>query len=330
MAKSDLNMIAWIRSFKHLNFMMRLTIIGFGNQARAWGLNLKDSNFPVRIALRSKNASFEGATSSGLEAVEIGSSDFFQDEIYALLIPDQLHVEFLKNHGEHFRPGTTILYAHGYSLLKHQFELLYPHINHVLFAPKSIGTELRKQFLIEGKLGAVYSTEHFHGDSLLFEQWMKNFSKAIGINLGPYRTTIKNETEADLYSEQGLLCSLIPYAASEMFRGLTDKGIEPELAYFECWHELKLIVNAMVDVGPKGFFDLISPNALIGSEKGYQKLFTPAFQNNLNSLFSEIQDGSFNQEIDEANVEEIRNRIINRWKASPLQLTFEKMKQENP
>jgi ketol-acid reductoisomerase len=310
--------------------MMRLTIIGFGNQALAWGLNLRDSNFPVRVALRGKNTSFEVVTSYGLEAVEIGSADFFQDQIYALLIPDQSHVDFLKSHGENFRPGTTILYAHGYSILKHQFELLYPQINHVLFAPKAIGTELRKQYQLRGQLGAVYSTEHYQGESALLGQWMMNFSKALGINLGPYRTTIKNETEADLYSEQGLLCSLIPYAASEMFRGLTEKGIEPELAYFECWHELKLIVNAMVDVGPKGFFDLISPNALIGSEKGFQKLFTNTFQNNLNSLLSEIQDGSFNKEIDEANIDEIRSRIINRWKKSPLQMTFEKMKQENP
>jgi len=158
---------------------------------------------------------------------------------------------------------------------------------------------------------------------------MESFSKALGINLGPYKTSIKNETEADLYSEQGLLCSLIPYAASEMFRDLTDKGIEPELAYFECWHELKLIVNAMVDVGPKAFFDLISPNALIGSEKGYHKLFTKEFQANLKSLLTDIQNQSFDKEIDDTNVENLRSKIMLRWEKSPLQKTFEKIQQEN-
>ncbi len=309
--------------------MMRLTIIGFGNQARAWAQNLKDSRFPVRIALRGKSASYNQATSLGLDTVEIGSNEFYQDQYFALLIPDQSHAHFLQQHGHQFKSGSIILYAHGYSLLKNHLASLYPSLNHVLFAPKSIGTELRSQYLVKGKIGAVFSIENLKEEEETFLKWMKNFSKALGINLGPYKTSIKNETEADLYSEQGLLCSLIPYAASEMFRDLTDKGIEPELAYFECWHELKLIVNAMVDVGPKAFFDLISPNALIGSEKGHHKLFTKEFQANLKSLLTDIQNQSFDKEIDDTNVENLRSKIRLRWEESPLQKTFEKIQQEN-
>lgn len=107
-----------------------------------------------------------------------------------------------------------------------------------------------------------------------------------------------------------------------MFRHLVESGIEPELAYFECWHELKLVVNAMVDKGPEGFYDLISPNALVGSEKGYQRLMTPAFESNLKSLLTDIQSQKFDQELDEANVEELRKSIRSRWSETPLMKTF--------
>src|SRR5690606_9026472 len=156
------------------------------------------------------------------------------------------------------------------------------------------------------------------GESEEFEKWLKALAKNMGINMGPFKTSFKNETQADLYSEQGLLCSLVPYAAGEMFRHLVETGIEPELAYFECWHELKLIVNAMVDKGPEGFFELISPNALNGAEKGYQKLFTPEFHQNLRSLLIEIQNGTFNQELEESNIEDTRKIIRQRWQKSPL------------
>lgn len=321
-------MIALMGSFKLVIFMMRLTIIGFGNQAKSWALNLRDSGFPVRIALRPDSSSYENAVRMGFNVVEIGSEDFYNDTAFALLTPDLSHNEFLVSQANLLQEGSLILYAHGYSLIKHEFQQRYPQLQHILFAPKSIGSELRKQYELKGKLGAVYSLEHFKGPSQETEAWILELSKALGINIGPFKTTFINETQADLYSEQGLLCSLIPYAAGEMFQHLTEKGIEPELAYFECWHELKLIVNAMVEKGPEAFFDLISPNALIGSEKGYQKLFSQEFHNNLRSLLTEIQDGTFDKELDNTDVEETRKTIRERWQKSRLQKTFDKL-QEN-
>lgn len=316
-------------SFKLVIFMMRLTIIGYGNQAKSWALNLKDSGFPVRVALRPDSPSYDSAVQAGLHVVEIGSQEFYSDSAFALLTPDLSHNEFLVSQANLLPEGSVILYAHGYSLLKHEFHKRFPHLQHVLYAPKSIGSELRKQYELKGKLGAVYSLEYFQGPTMEIEAWVKNLAKAMGINLGPFATSFKNETEADLYSEQGLLCSLVPYAAGEMFKHLVEKGIEPELAYFECWHELKLIVNAMVDKGPEGFFDLISPNALVGSEKGFQKLFTADFHKNLKSLLLEIQNGTFNQELDNTDVESTRKIIRERWHTSPLQETFQKINQEN-
>ncbi|MCM2350399.1 MAG: hypothetical protein NDI69_10295 [Bacteriovoracaceae bacterium] len=309
--------------------MMRLTIIGFGNQARAWSQNLQDSGFPIRVALRPLSPSIELAQKLGFEIVEIGSKDFYQDRAFALLTPDQTHRDFMMEHGPHFEQGSAILYAHGFSLLKSEFHKKFPHLQHVLFAPKSIGSELRRQYELKGKLGAVYSLEFFQGEVLEFEKWLLKLAIALGINMGPFKATFKSETEADLYSEQGLLCSLIPYAAGEMFQHLVESGTEPELAYFECWHELKLIVNAMVDKGPEGFFDLISPNALVGAEKGFQKLITPEFKNNLKGLLTDIQSGVFNQELDQTDVEETRKIIRERWQKSPLMKTFHQINQDN-
>ncbi len=301
---------------------MQLSIIGFGNQARAWALNLRDSGFPVRIALRAGSPSEKEARSSTLGLVEIGSSEFYQSEAVALLIPDDEQEKFLASHGEKLKPGARILYAHGYSVSRKNLQTKFPALEHILFAPKSIGTELRKQFELKGKLGAVFSLEYVKGNRPETEIWLRTLASSLGITMGPYATSFLRETNADLYSEQGLLCSLIPYAASEMFRHLIEEGTEPELAYFECWHELKLIINAMIDKGPEGFFDLISPNALIGSEKGYQRLMTDDFKNRMRSLLEEIKSGDFDREVENADVPALRKKISARWSQDELNKTF--------
>lgn len=302
--------------------MMRLTIIGFGNQAKSWAQNLSDSDFPFRIALQPNSSSFEKVKALGFEAVEIGSKDFFEDSAYVLLTPDHTHHAFMKENGHKFSAGSVMLYNHGFSLTKNNFQVNYPHLKHVLFAVKAIGSEIRKQFLLQGKLGAVYSFEFIQGETKDLEVWMNHMAKSLGINMGLFKTTFEHETQADLFSEQGLLCSIIPYTAGEMFKQLVDVGIEPELAYLEVWHEMKLIANAMVDKGPEGFFDLISPNALIGSEKGYQKLFTEDFKKNLSTLLTDIQNNKFNDELDKADVEGLRKTIRDRWSQAPLMKTF--------
>lgn len=315
-------MIALFGSFKLLFFMMRLTIIGFGNQAKAWAQNLSDSSFPFRVALQPDSSSFEKVKAHGFESVVIGSKEFFEDRAFVLLTPDHTHSEFMQKFGDQFEDDSTILYNHGFSLTKNNFQEKFPNLNHVLFAVKAIGSEIRKQFLVQGQLGAVYSFEFVTGNTKSLDEWMKAMAKALGINMGIFKTTFLNETQADLFSEQGLLCSLLPYTAGEMFKQLVETGVEPELAYLECWHELKLIANAMVDKGPGGFFDLISPNALIGSEKGYQKLFTTEFKKNLKELLTDIQTNKFNAELEKADVEGLRKTIRERWDKEPLMKTF--------
>jgi ketol-acid reductoisomerase len=318
-------MIALMWSFQLVLFMMRLTIIGFGNQAKAWSQNLQDSAFPFRVALKPDSASFEKVVELGMETVEIGSKEFFEDRAFVLLTPDHTHQSFMTTYGQLFHEGSLILYNHGFSLNKNKFQENLPHLKHVLFAVKAIGSEIRQQYLSKGKFGAVYSLEYVKGETASIEDWMKKMAQALGVNMGIFKTTFLHETQADLYSEQGLLCSLIPYTAGEMFKHLIESGIEPELAYLEVWHEMKLIAIAMVDKGPEGFFDLISPNALVGSEKGFQKLITPEFKSNLRNLLTDIQNNKFNEELENTDVEELRKTIRNRWTTSPLMKTFKDM-----
>jgi len=308
--------------------MMRLTIVGYGNQAKAWAKNLHDSAFPVAVGLRVGSHSIALAKNDQIETTLIGSREFYSQDAFALLTPDTTHTEFLNEHAQHLRPGAIILYAHGYSLVKNEFHKKYPLLKHVLFAPKSIGSELRNQYLLKGKLGAVYSLEHLGQENDGVKNWIFSLAQSLGINMGPYPTTFLRETQADLYSEQGLLCSLIPYVARMMFNHLRNEGVEKELAYFECWHELKLIVAAMIDKGPEGFFDLISPNALVGAEKGYSKLITTELESNLLELLREIQDGTFDKELDEIDVEALRVRIKKRWHHDPLSQTFKEINEK--
>lgn len=305
--------------------MMQLTIIGFGNQARSWATNLRDSGFPVRVALRAGSPSWKEAEKENLKVIELGSEAFEASEVLALLIPDDQQGKFLETYGETLRPKTRLLYAHGFALTRFGLEKKFPKLQHILFAPKAIGTELRNQFVKKGKLGAVYSLECLQENVTETRNWIMDLSRALGINLGPYETSFLRETNADLYSEQGLLCSLIPYAASSMFHDLVKDGTEPELAYLECWHELKLIITAMVDKGPEGFFNLISPNALVGAEKGYERLITTEFRERLRSLHEEIKSGAFDEELLKTDVDEVRRKVRERWQKDELNLTFKRI-----
>ena len=311
--------------------MMRLTILGFGNQAKSWAKNLKDSGARVRIALRPQSQSRELCEKLGFQVVTIGDKEFFEDAIFALLTPDDTHELVLNSIGKNFKAGSILLYAHGYSCLTFKFNERFPELKHILFAPKAIGTALREEYLRRGKLGAVYSLEFVKPEKKKeMEEFISDFGRCLGITMGPFPSSFEKETKADLFSEQGLLCSLLPYVASEMFQTLVDDGVEKELAYFECWHELKLIASAMVDSGPEEFFKLISPNALIGSEKGQKLLVNAEFKKNLRSLYADIKSGAVTKEFESTNTPTLRKEISARWEKSELQKTFDSLNRKTP
>jgi ketol-acid reductoisomerase len=299
-------------------------LLGFGNQAKAWALNLTDSGFDVTIWLRENSKSFTETQKYNLKSQTWKKHS--SPLTLALLIPDDEQALFLKEHHLDIPAGSMILYAHGYAVSRFKLQELYPQFEHVLFAPKAIATELRNRFLLKKPVGGVYSLEFVSSTQKnKVEAYLKKCSVALGLSLGFFPTSFSDETTADLFSEQALLCSLIPYGVQNAFEILREKGVSKELAYLEIWAELELIVKALVEAGPEKFFSLISPNALIGSEKGQKLLINTDFKNHFRQLLHEIESGQFDQELKLTNVEKLRETIESRWKKSELSQTFREL-----
>lgn len=299
----------------------KLSIIGFGNQAKAWALNLKDSGHEVHIGLRPDSKSVKLASELGLKSFSL--KDEIPTELAIVLAPDDTHAKLLADLKE---TPKTLVFAHGFSLFYEELAEKFPHFNCLLLAPKAIASEVRLQFEIKGKLGALFSVEKSK-DKENSKKIIQELSKAIGIT-SLHESSIESETKADLFSEQSLLCSTLPYAALFSFNKLIEKGINEETAYFECWHEVKLIADTMVKLGPAKFFELISPNALAGSEAGRAALFDDRYFSKLEELYSQIDNANFAKGLKEANFDEIKNHVVSFWSDQQLTKTHERISKE--
>lgn len=301
----------------------KITLIGFGSQGQAWAKNLRESGFEVEVFLR------DGSLSTSLVHKEGFStcSSLGNSKIILLLIPDGAHKDFFRENAHFLSKGASIFYAHGASLCENKWNQIYPHLDHILLAPKAIASELRNQFINKGKLGAVYSVEFSSGDT---KESLRNLAlkiaAGIGITAGPYEVTFSQETYADLLSEQSLLCGLIPYAAKKCFDFLISKEIPKELAYMEAWHEVKLIGNAMDKLGPEEFFKLISPHAFSGALKAKEKLLPHSFDLALEELYADIETGKFFEESSTESLNDSKIKEKEIWKESEIQKTFETLK----
>ncbi len=309
-----------------MEFLTHIVIIGFGSQAKAWALNLKDSGANVYIALRESSPSMKEAQALGLKTLNLGP-DLLDFKNFAILTPDSTHFDILKKYETNILPGSKIILAHGFSFVKNSLKDLYPKWNFLMLAPKAIASEVRFQFETNGKLGGVFSVEG--SDDKEFDTFLlKELAKAIGITAGPYESTFKNEAFADLYSEQSILCSLIPYGALHSFNKLRGKGISAEMAYLECWYEVKLITDALIKLGPQKFFNLISPNALIGGEKAKRAIFNSEFDKATNKLMEDIWSGIFFQEVEDTNFENLKKEVAAFWENEELSKVHNKLSKE--
>lgn len=303
---------------------MQIVIIGYGSQAKAWALNLRDSQKDVYIALRENSPNAKLALKNGFPTLIIGKDSLKSFNNFVMLTPDHIQTNLLENLKNEISDGAKIIYAHGFSFTKDHLKTRFPKWAHLLLAPKAIASEVRFQFETGGKLGAIYSLEGSFNpeedETFLFE-----LAKAIGITAGPYKSTFEEETYADLFSEQSILCSLLPYGALHSFNKLIEKGIPKELAYFECWYEVKLIADTMVKIGPEKFFDLISPNALIGGEKARKILFDDNYLKKLDKLADDIWEKKFFLEGDSTDIAEVKKNVLEFWNKETLTKVHEEL-----
>lgn len=302
-----------------------ILIIGFGAQANAWALNLRDSGLKITICLNENSPSLEKAKKLNFDATTYNSAQWDKFNLILLLTPDHTHLSILNRIGEKLINHQTIVIAHGFSFHYLKLDALFPHLNFALLAPKAIASEVRFNYETKRALTAVVDFTGLIHETDMATKIFQQLIKDLGITVGPVISTFEIEAKADLFSEQSILCSLIPYGARFAFDKLIEKGISSEIAYIECWHEVKLIADAMIKVGPSAFFKMISPNALLGSQKAKNIFFDEDFFKKLELLFEDINSNKFFMESETSNFDELRESVFTEWSQTKLQIEYNKI-----
>ena len=298
-----------------------LIIVGFGSQAKAWALNLRDSKIPFKIAFRPNSNGKEKAQKLGFEYIELEEETLKNYSLFLMLIPDDAHLKFFEKNASFLKPESHFIYAHGFSLSKERLHEKFSIFFHSLLAPKAIASDVRYQYETKGKIGAAFWSQNIKNESVL-----KEIAKQVGFT-ALYQSHFDEECIADLFSEQSILCSLIPYGSLKSYNLLRKNGVSEEVAFMECFLELKSITQAFVNLGPQAFFKLISPNALIGSEKGRHLLMGETFNQGLEQIFIDIKTKQFYKEV-EIDADLLRQNVLKLWDQEELSATFNRLKKE--
>lgn len=314
-----------------MNKISKLSIIGFGSQAKTWAHNLKDSGIEVNIALRSKSTSIELAKSKGFDVFGYDAPDFVKNisssELIAILTPDHTHLEILQQINNYISKDTIVIFAHGFSVIKDELPSKFPNINFGLLAPKAIASEMRTLYTEKVKFPGALSVEHCNNQEAC-ENQLVELSIALGMST-PSKVTFEEETICDLFSEQSLLCSLLPYGIRFAFEALRQKNINSEMAFNECLYESKLIIQTIEKLGFKRFFEIISPNALYGGQKAQNSEEFQSLRNLFTGLINDISDKNFFEEVDKTDFNKLRNNVIDDWSNSEINDAWVRFDQQN-
>jgi ketol-acid reductoisomerase len=271
-----------------------IAIIGYGSQGHAHALNLKDSGVSVVVGLRSSSESVEKAQAHGLtvlEPVEAAS----RGDVVMMLVPDELHRQVWDSGvSDGIAAGNVVMFGHGFSI--HYREVVPPpDVDVALVAPKGPGHLVRRQYLEgSGVPGLVAVHQDATGNAL---QIALAYAKGIGCTRGGViETTFKDETETDLFGEQAVLCGGVTELVRAGYETLVDAGYDPRLAYFECLHELKLIVDLMYEKGIAGMRYSISNTAEYGDMTRGKRVIGGESREAMRKLLADIQSGDFARE----------------------------------
>jgi ketol-acid reductoisomerase len=269
----------------------KVAIIGYGSQGHAHALNLKDSGIDVRVGLHDQSRSKGAAEKAGLTVSGIGPAAAWADVIM-ILTPDTTQASVYSSCiAPQLRPGKMLMFAHGFNI---RFETIKPpaDVDVTMIAPKSPGHRVRELYQ-EGAgtpaLLAVHQDATGNAKALAL-------SYAMGIGTtraGVLETTFAEETETDLFGEQAVLCGGVSALVKAGFETLTKAGYQPEVAYFECMHELKLIVDLMYRGGLNYMRYSVSDTAEYGDYTAGPRVITEQTKQELEKMLAEIKDGSF-------------------------------------
>ena len=270
---------------------MKVAVIGYGSQGHAHALNLRDSGVQVRIGLAPASESRAKAQAEGLAVTSVADAVSWADVIM-ILVPDTTQPEVYEREiAPYLSDGKTLMFAHGFNI---RFATIVPppNIDVSMIAPKAPGHRVREVFCEGGGTPALLAV---HQDaSGTAKQLALSYAKAIGaLRAGVIETTFTEETETDLFGEQTVLCGGVSALVKAGFETLVEAGYQPEIAYFECLHELKLIVDLMYRGGLNYMRYSVSDTAEHGDYTGGPRIITDETRQTMRQILKEIQDGTY-------------------------------------
>ncbi len=271
----------------------RIAVLGYGSQGRAQALNLRDSGHDVVVGLRPGSPNRQRAQADGL-AVGEPREAAAGAALVAFLTPDMTHPALYREIEPALAPGAALLFAHGFNIHYRRIEPR-PDLDVVLIAPKGAGDLVRRQFVDGHGVPCLVAIDHDSTGRAL--QVALAFADGIGgTRAGVGETTFAEETETDLFGEQAVLCGGATELIVAAFETLVEAGYQPEVAYYECMHELKLIADLLHEGGLKKMHDVISGTAAYGDVTRGPRVVGTQAREQMRQVLAEIREGTFARE----------------------------------
>jgi ketol-acid reductoisomerase len=269
----------------------KVAILGYGSQGHAHALNLKDSGVDVRVGLAASSRSRDKARAAGLTVGEPGEVTKWAD-VVMVLVPDTTQAQLYEDEiAPNLSPGNMLMFAHGFNI---RFGTIVPRpdVDVAMVAPKAPGHRVRELFQEGAGTPALFA---IHQDATgQARATTLSYAKGIGVTrAGVIETTFAEETETDLFGEQAVLCGGTSALVKAGFQTLVDAGYQPEVAYFECMHELKLIVDLMYQGGLNYMRYSISDTAEHGDYTGGPKIVTDETKKAMKKMLDDIRSGEY-------------------------------------
>jgi ketol-acid reductoisomerase len=272
----------------------KVAVIGYGSQGHAHALNLKDSGVDVRVGLREGSSSVAKAEAAGLRVLSIADATSEADVVMILLPDTEQKRIYEADIAPNLQPGDAVAFAHGFNI---RFGRIVPAdgIDVFMVAPKGPGHLVRRTYTEGGGVPCLIAVaQDATGKS---RELALSYADAIGgTRAGVLETTFAEETETDLFGEQVVLCGGLTSLVQAGFETLVEAGYQPEMAYFECLHEVKLIVDLMYEEGIAGMRYSISDTAEYGDVTRGPRIITPATRDEMRKILAEITSGAFAEE----------------------------------
>ena len=305
----------------------KIAVLGYGSQGHAHALNLRDSGMDVRVAELEGSPAWKQADSDGMLVKTVPEACQWANVIM-ILVPDQYQKEVYEAHiASNLQPGDTLAFAHGFNI--HYDQIVPPEdVNVMMIAPKGPGHLVRRTFRNGSGVPCLIAVHQDPSGQTrdLALAWAKGIG---GTRAGVLDTTFKDETETDLFGEQAVLCGGSAELIKAAFETLTEAGYPPELAYFECFHEMKLIVDLYYEGGLSRMNYSVSDTAEYGGFTRGPRVINSQVRAEMKKILAEVQNGDFAREwiAENAKGQPVMEKLRGEMKAHPIEKVGVKLRQ---